>query len=273
MQIEYLPLLRVMREVYETPRGMERFRRYLETALGGTDDITMPVLSFNPMAEEHVIEKLDQLIALGAEEAGAEAAREAQERLHDLPGSFKTGLELGDDVAGGWTNRYTTEASYIFSGRGRVNRPFATALLFVSETPAREQIRGLVMAAVYRHVYQRDIGLPRTLQDVLRQEGLAAVFAGVTPVMPAADVAATRERMAAFVDSAAYPEIFACLYGDKGAAAVGYPPLGFLPRAGFAVALVEAREREQDPVGVLLRRSPHEGGHGRPSSKGGCDAI
>jgi len=44
-----------------------------------------------------------------------------------------------------------------------------------------------------------------------------------------------------YLDTTDYPTLFACLYGDEAAKSVGYPPLGLSERAGFALALEEAR--------------------------------
>jgi hypothetical protein len=37
--------------------------------------------------------------------------------------------------------------------------------------------------------------------------------------------------------------VIPCLFGDPGAAALGYPPQGLSDRAGFALALHDARAR------------------------------
>ena len=54
-----------------------------------------------------------------------------------------------------------------------------------------------------------------------------------------------------FLDSDHYPDVFACMYGDEAAESVGYPALGFPPRAGYAVALAVA-DAADDPVEELL---------------------
>jgi hypothetical protein len=85
MEVEYVPLLRVLREVYELPRGMDRFHRYLETVTGGRDDVVLPPLvAANPMAKPHVAARLDELLALDGGGVGERAAREAAGRLADV---------------------------------------------------------------------------------------------------------------------------------------------------------------------------------------------
>lgn len=41
------------------------------------------------------------------------------------------------------------------------------------------------------------------------------------------------------------------MYGDAAAVAVGFPPLGLPPRAGIALAIVEARRRKLPPEAAL----------------------
>src|SRR5579883_189284 len=105
MQIEYLPLLHTLRELYALPRDRARFERYLALMLGGTSDIALPLAVANPMAKEHAAARLDELLALGADEIGAEAAADAEARLAHVAGSLKVALVLVDDAQGGWTNR------------------------------------------------------------------------------------------------------------------------------------------------------------------------
>jgi hypothetical protein len=252
MTIEFLPLLQIMREVYALPRGMERFQQYLQTATGGTDDLALPILSFNPMAKARVVEQVEALLAMGAEDAAVGAAREAEARLRDVPGALKTGLELADDLGGGWTNRYLTDAGHRFPERIDRKRAFATALLWVSETPSLEQVRQEVLGAVYRILYRRRLGPAKTLREMLRQEAWVARFAGLPVPDAAEDVAAHRERIAPYLDTGAYPEAFACIYGDEAAVSVGYAPLGLPAWAGFTVARADAAAEPADPVAVLL---------------------
>jgi hypothetical protein len=58
--------------------------------------------------------------------------------------------------------------------------------------------------------------------------------------------------IAPHLDSDAFPIVFACLYGDEPAASAGYPPLGLSIRAGFALALHDAREARVTPEEMVL---------------------
>lgn len=258
MRITYLPVLRTLRELYVQPRDMERFRRYLAALTGGTDDIVLPIVVANPMAREDAVTRIDELLALGAEEIGVEAAADASRRLVasvPLEVEVKASLVLVDDVGGGWTNRYTTEASVRFPGRGALTRPFASGLVWTSESPTSEDIRRQVLSAIYRVAYQQRHGLPTTLRAMLDQEGLAGVFAGATPNLASEVLAEARRVISRVGDDPGYPTAFACLYGDEVAEQLGYRPLGLPARAGFTVALADALDHRSDPVATLRSAS------------------
>jgi hypothetical protein len=76
MQIEHFPLLQVQRDLHELPRGMDRFHEYLRVMVNAEgDDLELaPLVMMNPMGREHVTARLDELLALGADEIATEAA-------------------------------------------------------------------------------------------------------------------------------------------------------------------------------------------------------
>lgn len=255
MKVAYLPVLAILRDLYQQPRDMQRFRNYVATLTGGGDDIVLPIVSANPMAKKHALAKLDELLALGAEEIGADAARQAEARLTKVESvEIKASVLLADDVGGGWTNRYTSEAQVRFPGRGALKRPFATALVWTSESQNPEQIGREVLAAIYRVAYQQRFGLPLTLATMLEQEGFAAVFAGEHGEFAAPEVDRWQTIIHALGDDPPYPRTFAALYGDVAAEELGHQPLGLPPRAGFNVALADALHSRRDPVEVIGSR-------------------
>jgi hypothetical protein len=254
MRVTYLPVLQILRDLYVQPRDMQRFRRYIASLTGGSDDVVLPIGVANPMAKEHAVVKIDELLAIGADEVGAQAARDAATRLARLQNAdveIKASVVLVDDVGGGWTNRFTSEASVRFPGRGALKRPFATALAWTSESPTAEQIRLEMQAAIYRVAYQQRRGLPTSLAAMLEQEGLAAVFAGGRPTLPPAQLSAARAVIGPVGADPPYPTVFAAMYGDAAAEQLGYRPLGLPARAGFEVALADALDRRRDAVAAL----------------------
>lgn len=243
-KVTLVPMLRVQRALCDLPRGGERFRRYLDAMTGGTDDIVLPLSLFNPMGKDHVATTLDRLLGIDAEGVATEALAEATDRLDGVDAEFRVGLVVADDAGGGWPNRYYTEIGNRFRPGNELRRGWAVSLLWTSEVASRERVRREVLATVYRTAYVLRHGQPVTLSQMMRQEGLAASFAGVRePALDADDLAYSREVIGRHLDSSDPPDVFACLYGDAAARSAGYTPLGLSHRAGYAVALDEARER------------------------------
>ena len=76
MNLTFVPLLRVQRELYAMPRGMERFREYIKTMTDAeTGDLALPLVAMNPMGKDHVPALIDEYLALGAEEIAQGAVR------------------------------------------------------------------------------------------------------------------------------------------------------------------------------------------------------
>ena len=242
MDLEFVPLLRVQRQLYDQPRGMERFRSYLHTMVDArTGDLELPLCAMNPMGKDHVPALLDRLLAVEAAAAGDAAAADAavQPATRGVPGRFRVALVVADDAHGGWTNRYQSEFDQRFGGAAMYKRGWITGILWTSEEPSAEAARHEVATAIHRFTHGRRYGPPTTLKAMLAQEGAAMAAAGCRePALDADDLAYTRETMAPYLGSADRPTAIACLYGDAAAR-----ELGFSPRAGLALALDTARRR------------------------------
>ncbi|MBA3943546.1 MAG: hypothetical protein H0X37_03180 [Herpetosiphonaceae bacterium] len=252
MQLELLPLLHVQRELYTIPLGWTRFHTYIETMTGGTDDIILPLVGMNPMGNEHISALLDTLIGFDAEAVATAALTEAVQRLTTVDRQFRVALIVSDDLRGGWTNRYFSEMQSRFEMTSMLKRHWIITTIWTSETWSPEKVRAEVLAQIYRAAYTQCFGLPKTLRQMLRQEGLAALFAATEmPELVPDELAYSREVIQPHLDTTEYPTIFACLFGDEAASSAGYPPLGLSPRAGYAVALTDA-QREQSPPEALL---------------------
>jgi hypothetical protein len=219
---------------------MERFSEYLHTMLNdrGDDVELMPLLTMNPMGREHVAERLDEWIGLGAEQVAAQAVAEAAGLTPPIDMKFKHGLVVADDVRGGWTNRYTTEAvRFQTATKDILKRPWMGTILWASQMPNLEHLRREVMTTVFRTEYMLNHEMPKTLRDVMAQEGYAMAMAGMSPHLDADDINYTCEVLQPYMESISYPVIFAAMYGDTAARLLGYEPLGLSERAGFALAV------------------------------------
>lgn len=244
MRLEHVELLRLQRDLYDLPRNMERFNQYLRLISDGQGGIRYPpLIAINPMAREHLNERLDEVLGMGAESIAAEALRYAEPYFSSFDGDFQHGLAMADDVRGGWTNRYTSEASLRFSLKPGTTRGWLVTILWVSETPSATRIREEVLGSVYRMVHIQQYGTPKTLRQMMEQEGKAALFAEMTPHLDEEDLDYSRYVLEPHLDTTSYPVIIAALYGDTAARMLGYEPLGLSERAGFAVALADQKSQ------------------------------
>jgi hypothetical protein len=242
MQLTFVPLLQVQRNLYNLPRNMERFHAYLATMTdASTGDLKLPLVAMNPMGREHVPALLDEWMALGADEIAAKAVSDADARLRDVGGEFRVGLVIADDLQGRWTNRYTYEFGHRFASKPFHRRGWLTGMLWTSEKPSQEAAREAAATSVYRAAYIERHGYARTLREMLAQEGYAMASAGCTaPTLDADDLEYTRDVMARYLDATDQATLMTCLFGDRPTAALGFSGLGFSDGAGLALALANA---------------------------------
>jgi hypothetical protein len=201
------------------------------------------------MSKEHVAGYLDRAIALGFEEAAEEAVRAAATRLPDAGSEIIVSLVVSDDLKGGWTNRFASEASICFEQAPLLKRGMIAAPLWTSEEPSKQDAHAEVLATCYRSASHRLVGAARTLGEQIIQEGLAARFGGTKTTLDEAQVLRARDVLRTHMSSADPAVCLPALFGDEAAQALGYTPLGLPPRAGFAVGLVATEGA--DPVALL----------------------
>jgi hypothetical protein len=244
VDLEFVPLLQVQRDLYVLPRGMERFREYLRTMTDAeSGDLVLPLVAMNPMGKDHVPALLDEFLSLGADDVGAAATADAGAALREEPGRFKVGLVISDDLKGGWTQRHASELGHRIGDVALYKRGWITGILWTSEPVSVKVVREAVMAAVHRAAHVLQHGPPRTLGQILAQEGAVMASAGCDePRLDADDLAYTREVIEPLRDATDRATIMACLFGDAVADAFGYRRHGLSPRAGFALALHQARQ-------------------------------
>jgi hypothetical protein len=263
MNLDYVPLLRVQRELQGIPRSMERFREYLRVMLNEDGSLELPSLGImNPMGKDHVTVLLDALLALDADGIAAQALAEAEVVLVNEPGDYKVALVIADDLLGGWTNRYATEFALRFP-RGRalagpmprwLKHLWITGVLWSSEPTSARAVREAVLTAVYRTAYLQRHGSARTLSDMLEQEGSVMAQAGCTrPVLDADDIDYTREVLMPYLDVADMRTAIECLFGDAAGQTLGFTPRGLSPCAGLALALHD-HARHLDPLSIAEGR-------------------
>ena len=250
MTLEYMPLLQVQRDLYAMPRDRTRFDAYIRTMTGGTGDLELPLSAMNPMGKEHVPALLDEYLAADTDGRAARALK-SLEPLADTPGHFRVCLVIADDLKGGWTNRYATEFGHRFESRAMMRRGWVVGLLWTSEPASVEAAVLEVLVSVYRAAWLARHEHPRTLRELLAQEGWAMAKAGCTgPSLEDEDVAYTREVLLPHLDATDRATLVASVFGDTAATALGYRPHGLSERAGLALALHDARRDDAPRRGV-----------------------
>ena len=243
MDLSYVPLLALQRDIYRIPRGMERFREYLRTMRNAeTGDLDLPLVAMNPMGKEHVPALIEEFLALNADDVAARAVAEANTKLRGVPGTFRATLVVSDDAKGAWTNRTASEFGHRFENVAISKRGWICGILWTSEPAGTAAAREAVLTAVYRSAYVLEHGQPHTLEAMMRQEGWTALMAGCTkPSLEAEDLAYSREVITPLLQARDRATQIACLFGDAAASSLGYEPRGLSDRAGFAVALTDAQ--------------------------------
>jgi hypothetical protein len=271
MNLDYVPLLPVMRKLHSIPRGqppdfngMKRFLQYVHAIFprkknGKIDEnavFLLPLLAMNPMGKDHVTALLDAYLAMDADGIGARVAAEAAARLADVPGDFKVGLVVADDLMGIGTNRYDCEFAFRFGPRPLCSPGsppkrsrwlkdyWLQGVLWSSETPSERAVREAILTAAHRAAYMHQHGPARTLREMLAQEGQVMALAGcIGPILDAEDIDYTREVLIPFLDADDMRTCIECLFGDEASRALGFTPRGLSPWAGLALALHEARTK------------------------------
>ena len=246
MHLTFVPMLKIQRELYALPRGMERFREYIKTMTDAeTGDIALPLVAMNPMGKDHVPALIDEYLALGAEEIAEEALGSASARGASADRAahpYRVALVVADDLKGGWTNRWASEYSHRLEYGAITKRGWLVGILWTSEPASAQRVREAVLTSIYRAEYLQTHAAPRTLGEMLDQEGYAMARAGcVTPQLDDDDLAYTRSVITPHLGATDRATVMACLFGDTAAKALGYPPQGLSERAGLALALSHAR--------------------------------
>jgi len=248
MKFVLVPTLEKLRDLYRIPVGPQRFQAYIDTVVGGAQHSLelhlAPLVQANPMAKTHALECVQRWIDLRAEDHAREVFKEVHTERGDLPTdrTVKVGFTVLDDLKGGWTQRTFNDAARFETGLYLERTGWASLKLWTSEIPALETVRPLVLEGIYRTEFVVQHGDPRTLSEMMRQEGLASAFAGRALEFGPEELEYSRAVLAPYFESAEQPTTFAGMYGDGAARELGYPPLGLSAGAGFQVGLANALE-------------------------------
>lgn len=220
---------------YRQPRGRERFEDYLRLALNEARNAPQrPIFIYNPMGREQVLTQLEELRRLDAEGIARQEIETINMRLHANPTvkaslQIALGLNLADDIGGGWTNRYTTDYSLRFPRKiTALHRQYCTPIFWTSDALDTDLIRRRVGEALWRSVYWLSPGggIARTLAEHLQQEINVSRQIGRSHTPAATGDSALRQLYREYRQATGPADLFALLYGDEAAASLGHRPLG-----------------------------------------------
>jgi hypothetical protein len=245
VRVELVPFLAQLRNLYSQPRSFTRFQEYLEILRNEAGEMELPISNVNPMAKPHVLERVEQLLALDGEAVALAAAQEGATRLGDVADALRLIVIVADDAAGGWTNRAFAEFSHRYESKHQVQRGWVVVMLWSSEEPTAGGVRIETLATLYRTIDERKHGPVRKLREILEREGRTMRFSGHKRRYDDTTLRAIRETIGPHLDSHGAPIVMAALYGDAVAASLGYPPLGVPDRGGYELALVNALEGDE----------------------------
>ncbi|MCE3296989.1 MAG: hypothetical protein K0R65_2703 [Crocinitomicaceae bacterium] len=224
MKFQLLPVLEKMHQLYQKPPGKERFEAYLSLLQGETKgDLILPIGGYNPMAKEHVFQKMERLIRMGAEYLVSESLEDINRKNEAGDKLFQVAVNLADDLKGGWTNRFTTDYDSKFKINALVKRRFCTVFLWSSEEYSKELIQQRTREACYRTMYYASQRKPQCLTDFFRQERFTALKSGRKVKLEAED----RDKLEAYLkqhgESDDYHTIFNFFYGDQACESLSFP--------------------------------------------------
>jgi hypothetical protein len=223
MTFVLLPILDVMSNFYQMPRGNDRFQEYLKILRGNTkDDMVMPIGGFNPMAKEHILVKLNELKTLDAEGIMLEILGNLNKKLflkNDL--IYKVALNLSDDLLGGWTNRFTTDFDSKFKINALVKRQFCTPVFWSSEIYSEHLVRQRTVEYALRTIYWLEKPKPITLKEHVEQEQFVAKNSFPSYLFHSFD--SQKEFYLKHSESDNYHLIFNFFYGNEASEQLGFP--------------------------------------------------
>lgn len=243
MKFGLIPTIDIMHELYQKPRNIERFNEFLRLLKGNSeDDMVLPIGGFNPMAKEHLAEKLQELKNLNCEAIAKETLEEINSRFSSHPNKdlFKVAINVLDDLKGAWTNFYTSDYDSKFKLNAIVKRRFCVPVLWSAETYTEELIRERIWQYAARTIYWLEKPKPATLKEHIEQEKFVANVSGKKS--KAGNI--NPDELNAYYNkhrlSEDYHIIFNFFYGDEACASLGFPQFGVkgkMPGYAFAASL------------------------------------
>lgn len=241
MKFELIPIIDTMLDLYAKHRLKERFQEYISMIQDGKKgDLTLPIVGFNPMAKEHILQKLAELKELKGEQIIQDTLRSINVTLTEEQDqrTFKVVLNLPDNLKGGWTNLYTTDYDSKFKINALVTRTFCTPFFWTSESYTEQLIRSRTLEYAFRTIYWLTNPKPKTLKDHIEQEIYVAERSKLnSDNLDTNDFELLDNFYSKYQESDDYGIVFNFLYGDNASKSLEFPTYGIAGnRNGFDYA-------------------------------------
>jgi len=239
MKFQLKPILSEIKDLYSKPISTERFKEYISKLQGGTKgDLALPIAGFNPMAKEHILQKISELEGHKAETIMEETIKEFNIKLDDSHSKEITVvLNIADDLKGGWTNFFSTDFDSKFKLNAFVSRKFCVPYFWTSESYSRELIKSRTLEYLNRTLYRLNNPQPKTLEEHLEQEIFSVtVENNCYQNYKEANFRKIENYYSENKQSEEYDRIFNFFYGDEGSESLGYKKYGIERPLGYEYA-------------------------------------
>lgn len=247
MKFELRPILSEIKDLYSKPISGERFKEYISKLQGDTrGDLTLPISGFNPMAKNHILLKIDELVKLEAEKVMRNTIDEFNSTLDtSINEEYLVVLNIADDLKGSWTNHYSTDFDSKFKLNAFVSRNFCVPYFWTSEDYNKALIKSRTIEYLNRTIYWLNNSRPKTLKEHLDQEIYVAFNSNQNYIeIENVNSEEIEKFYATNRESEQYDKIFNFFYGNEGSESLGYRQYGITKLLGFHYAKIIAGKRK-----------------------------
>lgn len=238
MKFQLKSILSEIKELYTQPISTDRFQAYMSKLQGDSKgDMSLPISGFNPMAKDHILDKIGELEDLDTEAIMYETIEEYNSQLSiSNSENFVVVLNIADDLKGGWTNYYSTDFDSKFKLNAFVQRRFCLPYFWTSEIYSKEIIKSRTWEYLSRSIYRLNHTQPKTLEDHFKQELFVAKSIKQNNANHFPDDSFIIQFYSDHLNSQEYDKIFNFFYGDEGSLSLGYKTYGNTKFSGFNLA-------------------------------------
>ena len=239
MKFQLKPILSEIKDLYSKPISTERFKEYISKLQGDTKgDLALPIGGFNPMAKEHILQKISELEDHKVETIMEETIKEFNTKLDASHSKEITVvLNIADDLKGGWTNFFSTDFDSKFKLNAFVSRKFCVPYFWTSESYSRELIKSRTLEYLNRTLYRLKNPQPKTLEEHLEQEIFCVTMENNgNQIYKEANFKKMENYYLENKQSEEFDRIFNFFYGDEGSESLGYKKYGIERPLGFEYA-------------------------------------